>query len=72
MIGNLGREPEMKYLPSGQPVTSFSIASNRKYTTNGERREETEWFNVPAWGKSQIRDFLANVLPCHAWCSLVR
>ena len=52
VIGNLGRDPEMRYLPSGQSVTSFSIASNYKYTTNaGEQREETEWFNVSVWGK---------------------
>lgn len=52
VIGNLGRDPEMRYTPSGQPVTSFSVASNRSYTTaSGERREETEWFNVSAWGK---------------------
>ena len=52
VIGNLGRDPEMRYTPNGQAVTSFSVASNRKYTTStGERREETEWFNVSAWGK---------------------
>ena len=52
VIGNLGRDPEMRYTPSGQSVTSFSVASNRKYTTGaGEQREETEWFNVNAWGK---------------------
>ncbi len=42
VIGNLGRDPEMRYTPDGQAVTSFSIASNRKYTTgDGEQREET-------------------------------
>ena len=52
VIGNLGRDPEMRYTPNGQSVTSFSVASNRKYTTStGERQEETEWFNVSAWGK---------------------
>ena len=52
VIGNLGRDPEMRYLPSGQSVTNFSIASNRRYTTaNGEQREETEWFNVSAFGR---------------------
>ena len=52
VIGNLGRDPEMRYLPSGQSVTSFSVASNRRYTTaNGEQREETEWFNVSAFGR---------------------
>ena len=52
VIGNLGRDPEMRYPPNGQSVTSFSVASNRKYTTAaGEQREETEWFNVSAWGR---------------------
>ncbi len=52
LIGNLGRDPEMSYTPSGQSVTKFSVASNRKYTTgSGEQREETEWFNCSAWGK---------------------
>ncbi len=51
VIGNLGRDPEMRYMPSGKPVTSFSIATTRSWTNSeGERREETEWFNVVAWG----------------------
>ena len=50
VIGNLGREPEMQYTTTGQQVTKFSIASNRRYTTNGEQRDETEWFNCSAWG----------------------
>jgi len=42
----------MRYTPNGQGVTSFSIASSRRYTTSGgETREETEWFNVSAWGR---------------------
>ena len=50
IIGNLGRDPEMRYTPSGDPMTSFSIASSRRYTTAaGERREETEWFNCTAF-----------------------
>ena len=51
VIGNLGRDPEMRYTPSGQSVTSFSVATNRRYTTGGEQREETDWFNVSAWGR---------------------
>ncbi|MDE2779025.1 MAG: single-stranded DNA-binding protein [Chloroflexota bacterium] len=52
IIGNLGRDPEMRYTPSGQGVTSFSVASNRRYrTADGEQREETMWFNVNAWGR---------------------
>ncbi len=50
VIGNLGRDPEMRYTPNGHPVTSFSIATSRTYTaSDGERREETEWFRVVAW-----------------------
>ena len=50
IIGNLGRDPEMRYTPSGKPVTSFSVAVSRGWTTSGgERREATEWFNVVAW-----------------------
>jgi len=52
VIGHLGRDPEMRYTPNGQSVTSFSVASSRRYTTSsGEQREETTWFNVSAWGK---------------------
>lgn len=52
IIGNLGRDPEMRYSTSGNPMTSFSIASNHRYTTAaGERREETEWFNCTAFGR---------------------
>ena len=51
VIGNMGRDPEMRHTPSGKPVTSFSLASSRSWTApDGERREETEWFNVVAWG----------------------
>jgi len=51
VIGNLGRDPEMRYTASGRPVTSFSVAATRTWTNaDGERREETEWFNVVAWG----------------------
>lgn len=51
IIGNLGRDPEMRYTPSGRPVTSFSVAVSRSWnTSDGERHTETEWFNVVAWG----------------------
>jgi single-strand DNA-binding protein len=51
IIGNVGRDPEMRYTPSGRPVTSFSISTTRTWVSaEGERREETEWFNVVAWG----------------------
>ncbi len=42
----------MRYVPSGQAVTSFSVATNRRYTTaDGERHDETEWFRISAWGR---------------------
>lgn len=51
IIGHLGRDPEMRYTPSGKPVTTFSIATSRSWnTSDGQRRSETEWFNVVAWG----------------------
>ncbi len=51
IIGRLGRDPEMRYTPSGKPVTTFSVATHRTWNTaEGERRTETEWFNVVAWG----------------------
>jgi single-strand DNA-binding protein len=50
IIGRVGRDPEMRYTPSGRPVTTFSIATNRTWNTaDGGRRTETEWFNVVAW-----------------------
>jgi single-strand DNA-binding protein len=52
IVGNLGRDPEMRYLPSGQAVTSFSVACSRKYTNSGGQQvDETIWFRVSAWGK---------------------
>ena len=52
VIGNVGRDPEMRYTPNGTAVTSFSLATNRVYTTgDGERHEETEWFRISAWGR---------------------
>ncbi len=51
VIGSVGRPPEMRYMPSGQPVTSFSVGTTRSWKdSEGQRREETEWFNVVAWG----------------------
>jgi single-strand DNA-binding protein len=51
IIGHLGRDPEMRYTPSGRPVTTFSVATSRTWNSaDGERHEETEWFNVVAWG----------------------
>lgn len=51
IIGRLGRDPEMRYTPSGRSVTTFSVATTRTWnSSDGERHSETEWFNVVAWG----------------------
>jgi single-strand DNA-binding protein len=51
IIGNLGRDPEMRYTQGGQAVTQFTVAVNRNYKdASGEWKEETEWFRVVAWG----------------------
>ena len=52
IVGNLGKDPEMRYTPSGQAVTNFSLATNRQYTSaNGQQVKETIWFRVSTWGK---------------------
>lgn len=52
IVGNLGKDPEMRYLPNGQAVTSFSVASSRQYNNSqGQQVKETTWFRVSAWGK---------------------
>ncbi len=52
IIGRLGRDPEMKYMPSGDPVTSFSVATDRAWNDrNGQRQKETTWFRVSVFGK---------------------
>lgn len=51
IIGYLGKDPEMRYTPSGKPVTTFSVATSRSWnSSDGERHTETEWFNIVAWG----------------------
>jgi single-strand DNA-binding protein len=53
LVGNLGRDPEMRYTPSGQAVTNFSVATNRQYTgSDGQVVKETIWFRVSTWGKN--------------------
>ena len=52
VVGYLGRDPEMRYTPTGVPVTSFSMAHTRKWTNaNGEPQEKTTWFRVTCWRK---------------------
>jgi single-strand DNA-binding protein len=61
LIGNVGKDPEMRFTPGGSPVTSFSVATNRTFNTpEGEKKQETDWFNVVAWNKlaEQCNQFL--------------
>lgn len=52
LVGNLGRDPEMRYTPGGQAVTNISVASSRRFTdSSGEMRDETVWFRVSVWGR---------------------
>jgi single-strand DNA-binding protein len=52
LVGNLGRDPEMRYTPSGQAVTNFSVAVNDNYTnSNGEKVDRTIWVRVSTWGR---------------------
>ena len=62
LIGNLGSDPEMRFTPDGKAVTSFRMATNRRYTTSaGESREETDWFRITVWGRQaeQCNQFLS-------------
>lgn len=51
IVGNVGKDAEMRYTPSGQAVTSFSVAANRQYSKDGQTVKETTWFKVTTWGK---------------------
>lgn len=51
IVGNVGKDAEMRYTPSGQAVTSFSVATNRQYTSKEGVVKETVWFRVTTWGK---------------------
>jgi single-strand DNA-binding protein len=54
LIGNLGRDPEMRYTQGGQAVTNFTIATTENWTdkTSGQKQEKTEWHRIVAWGKT--------------------
>lgn len=52
VVGRLGRDPEMRYMPNGDPATSFSIATDRQYNDkNGQKVKETTWFRISVFGK---------------------
>ena len=52
IVGNLGRDPEMRYMPDGRPVTNFTVAVNRRWTSaDGTQGEKTWWFRIACWGR---------------------
>lgn len=52
LIGNLGKDPELRYTPGGQPVATFTLATTERWNDrNGQRQDRTEWHNVVVWGK---------------------
>ena len=51
IVGNVGRDPEMRYTPSGAAVTSFSVATSRNYKSQGQTVKETIWFRITCWGR---------------------
>jgi single-strand DNA-binding protein len=52
LVGNLGRDPEMRYTPNGTPITNFPMATSRKWTdAQGQMKEETAWFRIAVYGK---------------------
>ncbi len=51
IVGNVGRDPELRYTPQGSAVTDFSVAVNEVFTANGERRERTTWWRVTCWNR---------------------
>jgi single-strand DNA-binding protein len=62
LVGNLGRDPEMRYTPQGTAVTTLSVATSRRYSTaDGQQKEETLWFRVSVWGKQAetVNQYLA-------------
>lgn len=51
IVGNVGREPEMRYTPSGAAVCDFNVAVNERWTSDGQQQEKTTWFRVTCWNK---------------------
>jgi single-strand DNA-binding protein len=52
LMGNLGKDPELRYTPGGQPVANFPLATTERWSDkNGQRQERTEWHTIVVWGK---------------------
>lgn len=60
LVGRLGRDPEMRYIPSGQAVCNFSMATDETYLKDGQKVEKTEWHRIVVWGKTA--EFCGNYL----------
>ncbi|MCP4583129.1 MAG: single-stranded DNA-binding protein [candidate division Zixibacteria bacterium] len=68
LIGNLGKDPELRYTPSGQAVASFSIATTRKWRDkDGQPQEQTDWHNIVVWGRmaETAKEYLAKGRPVY-------
>jgi len=68
LIGNLGKDPEIRYTPSGQAVASFSIATTRKWRDkDGQPQEQTDWHNIVVWGRmaETAKEYLAKGRPVY-------
>lgn len=68
LIGNLGQDPELKYLPSGKAVTNFSIATTESWKDqDGNRQEKTEWHNIVLWGRTAevAKEYLSKGRPVY-------
>ena len=73
LVGYLGNDPDMRFTPNGQAVTSFSVASSRKYTNNsGQQIDETTWFRISVWGAQaeSCNQYLAKGRPVLVICRL--
>ena len=51
LVGNITRDPELRFTPSGQPIATFGMAVNRRFQRNNQWEEQTSFFNVTAWGR---------------------
>lgn len=68
LIGNLGRDPELRYTPSGRAVASFSIATSERWKgQDGENQEKTEWHNIVLWGRQAeiAKEYLSKGSPVY-------
>jgi single-strand DNA-binding protein len=68
LIGNLGKDPELKFLPSGQAVATFSLATTERWTDkSGQRQERTEWHNIVVYGKTaeHVNQYLKKGRPAY-------